>query len=174
MSEKIKTSEEIREELADKKVAKTYLSEFENGIKNQLNSFLKQISDFKPDFKVTHNISLSEELKAQKIALNEVTERLKALSIPERIEVLEKKETKIVFNDKTSQFLWWFCSISFFIAVAGAVYGMNAFVKIEALKKTEFEKGLFQGRNQMYNIAPSDKTRKYYDSNYPDWNKKIK
>ena len=31
MSEKIKTSEEIRMELADKKVAKTYLEEFEGG-----------------------------------------------------------------------------------------------------------------------------------------------
>ena len=39
MNDKIKTSEEVREELADKKVAKTYLSEFENGIKNQLDSF---------------------------------------------------------------------------------------------------------------------------------------
>lgn len=174
MSEKIKTSEEIREELADKKVAKTYLSEFENGIKNQLNSFLKQISDFKPDFKVTHNISLSEELKAQKIALNEVTERLNKLSIPQQIEIIQKKESKITFSDKTTQFLWWFCSISFLIAVAGAVYGINAFAKIEALKKTEYEKGIFIGRNQMYKIAPSDKTRKYYDANYPDWNKKIK
>ena len=63
MNDKIKTSEEVREELADKKVAKTYLSEFENGIKNQLDSFLNKISDFKPDFKVQHNITLSEELK---------------------------------------------------------------------------------------------------------------
>ena len=91
MNDKIKTSEEVREELADKKVAKTYLSEFENGIKNQLDSFLNKISDFKPDFKVTHNITLSEELKVQKIALNEVTERLNKLSIPEQIEVLQKK-----------------------------------------------------------------------------------
>jgi len=172
MNDKIKTSEEIKEELADKKVAKTYLAEFENGIKNHLNSFLKQISDFKPDFKVTHNITLSEELKAQKIALNEVTDRLNKLFIPERIEVLEKKETKIVFNDKTTQFLMWFCAISFFIAVAGAVYGINAFVEIEALKKAEFEKGVFKGRNQIYNIS-TKKSQNLIDKNYPDWNKKI-
>ena len=172
MSEKIKTSEEIREELADKKVAKTYLAEFENGIKNQLNSFLNQISDFKPDFKVTHNITLSEELKAQKIALNEVTERLNKLSIPERIEVLQKKETKITFSDKTTQFLMWFCGIAFFIAVAGAVYGINAFKEIEALKKTEFEKGVFKGRNQIYNIS-TKKSQNLIDKNYPDWSKKI-
>jgi hypothetical protein len=104
MNEKIKTSEEIREELADKKIAKTYLSEFENGIKNQLNSFLKQIGDFKPDFKVTHNIALSEELKAQKIALNEVTEKLKALSIPERIEVLQKKKLQSFLTTKPLNF----------------------------------------------------------------------
>ena len=146
MSEKIKTSEEIREELADKKVAKTYLAEFENGIKNQLNSFLNQISDFKPDFKVTHNITLSEELKAQKIALNEVTERLNKLSIPERIEVLQKKETKITFSDKTTQFLFWFCSICFVVAVAGAVYGINAYDKIDALKNEEYKKVVLVGR----------------------------
>lgn len=172
MNDKIKTSEEIKEELADKKVAKTYLSEFENGIKSQLNNFLKEINDFKPDFKVTHNIALSEELKAQKTALNEVTAKLKTLSIPERIEVLEKKETKIVFNDKTTQFLMWFCGISFFIAVAGAVYGINAFVEIEALKKAEFEKGIFKGRNQMYQIS-TDKSKARFNKNYPDWNKKI-
>ena len=39
MSEKIKTSEEIRVELADKKVAKTYLAEFENGINQKVNRF---------------------------------------------------------------------------------------------------------------------------------------
>ena len=39
MNDKIKTSEEIKEELADKKVGKTYLSEFENEIKSQLNNF---------------------------------------------------------------------------------------------------------------------------------------
>ena len=173
MNDKIKTSEEIKEELADKKVAKTYLSEFENGIKNQLNSFLKQIGDFKPDFKVTHNIALSEELKAQKTALNEVTAKLKTLSIPERIEILEKKETKIVFNDKTTKFLMWFCGISFFIAVAGAVYGINAFVEIEALKKAEFEKGIFKGRNQIYNIS-TKKSQNLIDKNYPEWRTKIK
>ena len=172
MSEKIKTSEEIREELADKKVAKTYLAEFENGIKNQLNSFLKQISDFKPDFKVTHNITLSEELKAQKLALNEVTERLNKLSIPERIEVLQKKETKITFSDKTTQFLIWFCGICFVVAVAGAVYGIKAFKEIEELKKEEFEKGVFKGRNQIYQIS-SKKSQNLIDKNYPDWNKKI-
>ena len=172
MNDKIKTSEEIKEELADKKVAKTYLSEFENGIKNQLNIFLKEINDFKPDFKITHNIALSEELKAQKIALNEVTEKLKALSIPEKIEVLQKKETTIIFNDKTTQFLMWFCGIAFLIAVAGAVYGINAFKEIEALKKTEFEKGVFKGRNQIYNIS-TKKSQNLIDKNYPDWSKKI-
>ena len=172
MSEKIKTSEEIREELADKKVAKTYLAEFENGIKNQLDSFLKQISAFKPDLNVTHNITLSEELKAQKIALKEVTERLNKLSFPEEIEILQKKETKITFSDKTTQFLMWFCGICFVVAVAGAVYGINAYDKIEDLKKEEFEKGVFKGRNQMYQIS-TDKSKARFDKNYPDWNKKI-
>ena len=171
MSEKIKTSEEIREELADKKVAKTYLAEFENGIKNQLNSFLKQISDFKPDFKVTHNITLSEELKAQKLALNEVTERLNKLSIPERIEVLQKKETKITFSDKTTQFLIWFCGICFVVAVAGAVYGIKAFKEIEELKKQEFEKGILEGRKQVYYNLPKQ-SQKFIDKKYPDWKTK--
>lgn len=172
MNEKIKTSEEIREELADKKVAKTYLSEFENGIKNQLNSFLKEIGDFKPDFKVTHNIALSEELKTQKIALNEVTTKLKTLSIPERIEILEKKETKIVFNDKTTQFLMYFCGICFVCAIAGVLYGWNAYENIAASDKTAFEKGIFKGRNQMYQIS-TDKSKARFDKNYPDWNTKI-
>lgn len=172
MNDKIKTSEEIREELADKKVAKTYLAEFENGIKNQLDSFLKQISAFKPDLNVTHNITLSEELKAQKIALKEVTERLNNLSFPEEIEILQKKETKITFSDKTTQFLMWFCGICFVVAVAGAVYGINAYDKIEDLKKEEFEKGVFKGRNQMYQIS-TDKSKARFDKNYPDWNKKI-
>ena len=171
MSDKIKTSEEIREELADKKVAKTYLAEFENGIKNQLNSFLNQISDFKPDFKVTHNITLSEELKAQKIALNEVTERLNKLSIPERIEVLQKKETKITFSDKTTQFLIWFCGICFVVAVAGAVYGIKAFKEIEELKKQEFEKGILEGRKQVYYNLPKQ-SQKFIDKKYPDWKTK--
>ena len=171
MSEKIKTSEEIREELADKKVAKTYLAEFENGIKNQLNSFLNQISDFKPDFKVTHNITLSEELKAQKIALNEVTERLNKLSIPERIEVLQKKETKITFSDKTTQFLIWFCGICFVVAVAGAVYGINAFKEIEELKKQECEKGILEGRKEVYYNLPKQ-SQKFIDKKYPDWKTK--
>ena len=171
MSEKIKTSEEIREELADKKVAKTYLAEFENGIKNQLNSFLNQISDFKPDFKVTHNITLSEELKAQKIALNEVTERLNKLSIPERIEVLQQKETKITFSDKTTQFLIWFCGICFVVAVAGAVYGIKAFKEIEELKKQEFEKGILEGRKQVYYNLPKQ-SQKFIDKKYPDWKTK--
>ena len=171
MNDKIKTSEEIREELADKKVAKTYLAEFENGIKNQLNSFLNQISDFKPDFKVTHNITLSEELKAQKIALNEVTERLNKLSIPERIEVLQKKETKITFSDKTTQFLMWFCGICFVVAVAGAVYGINAYDKIEDLKKEEFEKGILEGRKQVYYNLPKQ-SQKFIDKKYPDWKTK--
>ena len=171
MSEKIKTSEEIREELADKKVAKTYLAEFENGIKNQLNSFLNQISDFKPDFKVTHNITLSEELKAQKIALNEVTERLNKLSIPERIEVLQKKETKSAFSDKTTQFLIWFCGICFVVAVAGAVYGIKAFKEIEELKKQEFEKGILEGRKQVYYNLPKQ-SQKFIDKKYPDWKTK--
>ena len=171
MSEKIKTSEEIREELADKKVAKTYLAEFENGIKNQLNSFLNQISDFKPDFKVTHNITLSEELKAQKIALNEVTERLNKLSIPERIEVLQKKETKITFSDKTTQFLIWFCGICFVVAVAGAVYGIKAFKEIEEFKKQEFEKGILEGRKQVYYNLPKQ-SQKFIDKKYPDWKTK--
>ena len=149
------------------------LSEFENEIKSQLNNFLKEISDFKPDFKVTHNIALSEELKTQKTALNEVTAKLKTLSIPERIEILEKKETKIVFNDKTTKFLMWFCGISFFIAVAGAVYGINAFVEIEALKKAEFEKGIFKGRNQIYNIS-TKKSQNLIEKNYPEWRTKIK
>jgi hypothetical protein len=170
MSEKIKTSEEIREELADKKVAKTYLAEFENGIKNQLNSFLNQISDFKPDFKVTHNITLSEELKAQKIALNEVTERLNKLSIPERIEVLQKKETKITFSDKTTQFLFWFCSICFVVAVAGAVYGINAYDKIDALKNEEYKKGVLEGRKQIYYNLPKD-SQKFIEKKYPEWRK---
>lgn len=172
MNDKIKTSEEIREELADKKVAKTYLAEFENGIKNQLDSFLKQISAFKPDLNVTHNITLSEELKAQKIALKEVTERLNNISFPEEIEILQKKETKITFSDKTTQFLMWFCGICFVVAVAGAVYGINAYDKIEDLKKEEFEKGVFKGRNQMYQIS-TDKSKARFDKNYPDWNKKI-
>lgn len=172
MNDKIKTSEEIREELADKKVAKTYLAEFENGIKNQLDSFLKQISAFKPDLNVTYNITLSEELKAQKIALKEVTERLNNLSFPEEIEILQKKETKITFSDKTTQFLMWFCGICFVVAVAGAVYGINAYDKIEDLKKEEFEKGVFKGRNQMYQIS-TDKSKARFDKNYPDWNKKI-
>ena len=171
MNDKIKTSEEIREELADKKVAKTYLAEFENGIKNQLNSFLNQISDFKPDFKVTHNITLSEELKAQKIALNEVTERLNKLSIPERIEVLQKKETKITFSDKTTQFLIWFCGICFVVAVAGAVYGIKAFKEIEELKKQEFEKGILEGRKQVYYNLPKQ-SQKFIDKKYPDWKTK--
>jgi hypothetical protein len=118
-------------------------------------------------------IALSEELKAQKTALNEVTAKLKTLSIPERIEILEKKETKIVFNDKTTKFLMWFCGISFFIAVAGAVYGINAFVEIEALKKAEFEKGIFKGRNQIYNIS-TKKSQNLIDKNYPEWRTKIK
>ena len=67
----------------------------------------------------------------------------------------------------------WFCGISFFIAVAGAVYGINAFVEIEALKKAEFEKGIFKGRNQIYNIS-TKKSQNLIDKNYPEWRTKIK
>jgi len=168
MNDKIKTSEEIREELADKKVAKTYLAEFENGIKTELNEFLKEIKEFKPDFKVTHNILLSEELKEQKTALNEVTAKLKNLSIPDRIEVLEKKETKISFSDKTTQFLMWFCGICFVVAVAGAVYGINAFKDIQEVKREEFEKGILKGREQFYHNLPKD-SQKFLDNKYPEW-----
>ena len=45
-------------------------------------------------------------------------------------------------------------------------------VKIEALKKTEFEKGVFKGRNQLYNIS-TKKSQNLVDKNYPYWNKKI-
>lgn len=168
MSDKIKTSEEIREELADKKVAKTYLAEFENGIKTELNEFLKEIKEFKPDFKITHNILLSDELKAQKTALTEVTAKLKNLSIPDRIEVLEKKETKISFSDTTTKFLMYFCGICFVVAVAGAVYGINAFKDIQEVKREEFEKGILKGREQFYYNLPKD-SQKFLDNKYPEW-----
>ena len=66
----------------------------------------------------------------------------------------------------------WFCGICFVVAVAGAVYGINAYDKIEDLKKEEFEKGVFKGRNQIYQIS-SKKSQNLIDKNYPDWNKKI-
>ena len=171
MNEKIKTSEEIREELANKKVAKTYLSEFENGINQKLSRFEGVLASFKPTYEIKHNYN-TDEIKVLKNTLNEINLKLQKISIPEKIEVLEKKETKIVFNDKTTKFLMWFCGISFFIAVAGAVYGINAFKEIEALKKSEFEKGVFKGRNQIYNIS-TKKSQNLIDKNYPDWNTKI-
>ena len=174
MSEKIKTSEEIRMELADKKVAKTYLEEFEGGIKKELASFLKEISNFNPDFKITHNILLSEELKAQKTALNEVTAKLARLSIPDSIAILKKTETKILFNDKTTQFLTYFCGICFAIAVGGVLYGWNAYQNVAASNQAHFEKGILEGRKQIYNVVPSDKTRNFLDKKYPGWRTKIK
>ena len=39
-------------------------------------------------------------------------------------------------------------------------------------KKEEFEKGVFKGRNQIYQIS-SKKSQNLIDKNYPDWNKKI-
>lgn len=171
MNEKIKTSEEIKAELADKKVVKSYLSEFENGIKKELEDFLKEISNFKPDFKVTHSISLSEELKAQKTALNEVTAKLKSLSIPERIEMIEKKENKIVFSDKTTLFLMWFCSICFIVAVIGAIYGINTNQKQELFNKEFYEKGVLKGRKQIYDVS-SPKNKKMIDEKFPNWSTK--
>ncbi len=172
MNEKIKTSEEIRAELADKKIAKSYLSEFENGIEKRLNVFLNKIADFKPDFKVTHNITLSEELKAQKTALNEVTERLNKLSIPERIEVLQKKETKITFSDKTTKFLIYFCSICFIVAVIGFCYGFCAYQNTAASNKENYEKGIFEGRNHIYNVS-TEAGQKRIDKKYPEWKNKF-
>lgn len=172
MNEKIKTSEEIKAELADKKVAKSYLTEFENGIKKELNGFLKEIKDFKPDFKVTHNVSLSDELKAQKIALNQVTDKLKSLSIPERIETIEKRENKIVFSNKTTQFLTWFCSICFVVAVIGAIYGFNTYQKIEILNKKFYEKGVLKGRKQLYDVS-SPKNKKMIDEKFPNWSTQV-
>ena len=92
------------------------------------------------------------------------------LSIPEQIEVLQKKETKITFSDKTTQFLFWFCSICFVVAVAGAVYGINAYDKIDALKNEEYKKGVLEGRKQIYYNLPKD-SQKFIEKKYPEWRK---
>lgn len=171
MNETKKTTEEIIGELANRKVAKAYLDEFENGIKQEINGFKSFLVDFNPNYEIMHKYDV-EEVKKLKTALNEATTKLERLCIPEKIEISEKKETKIVFTDKTTKFLIYFCGIAFITAVAGTSYGINVFIKIEALKKTEFEKGVFKGRNQLYNIS-TKKSQNLVDKNYPYWNKKI-
>ena len=94
MSDKIKTSEEVREELADKKVAKTYLAEFENGINHKLSRFEDVLANFKPTCEIKHKYD-TDEIKRLNTALNEIVLKLQEISIPEKIEVLEKKENKI-------------------------------------------------------------------------------
>lgn len=179
MNETKKTTEEIRAELSDRKVAKAYLDEFENGISAKLSRFEGVLANFKPQHQITHEYDV-EEVKELKTALNKTTLQLeeatlklsRLYNIPEKIEILEKKETVVKFSDSTTKFLIYFCGICFVCAVGGASYGINAFIKIEALKKTEFEKGVFKGRNQLYNIS-TKKSQNLVDKNYPYWNKKI-
>lgn len=167
MSEKIKTSEEIRAELADKKVAKTYLAEFENGINQKLIDFKGFLSEFNPNYQIKHKYD-TEEIKTLNIALNEVYLKLKKLSIPEKIEIIEKKESKIIFTDRTTKFLIYFCSIAFIVAVGGFCYGYIAYSEVAKSNAESFEKGIFEGRSHIYNIStPAGKNR--IDKNHPDW-----
>ena len=95
MSEKIKTSEEIRVELADKKVAKTYLAEFENGINQKLIDFKGFLSEFNPNYQIKHKYD-TEEIKTLNIALNEVYLKLKKDE--------EKFERKVTYTESTIPF----------------------------------------------------------------------
>ncbi|CAM4105609.1 hypothetical protein FLBR109950_15890 [Flavobacterium branchiophilum] len=167
MSDKIKTSEEVREELADKKVAKTYLAEFENGINHKLSRFEGVLANFKPTCEIKHKYD-TDEIKRLNTALNEIVLKLQEISIPEKIEVLEKKENKITFTDRTTKWLTWFCSIAFVVAVGGFCYGYIAYSEVAKSNAESFEKGIFEGRNHIYNIStPAGKNR--IDKNHPDW-----
>ncbi len=62
----------------------------------------------------------------------------------------------------------WFCGICFVVAVAGAVYGINAFKDIQEVKREEFEKGILKGREQFYYNLPKD-SQSFLDNKYPEW-----
>ena len=105
------------------------MSEFENGINQKLSHFEVVLASFKPTYEIKHNYN-TDEIKALKNTLNEINLKLQKISIPEKIEVLEKKkETKIVFNDKTTQFLMWFCGITFLSLL------LEQFTELMLLKK---------------------------------------
>ena len=50
------------------------------------------------------------------------------------------------------------------MAVAGAVYGINAYDKIDALKNEEYKKGVLEGRKQIYYNLPKD-SQKFIEKN---------
>ena len=167
MTEKIKTTEEIKAELADKKIGKTYLAEFENGIKKELDGFKAVLFDFKPKHEVSYVLD-TKEIKSLNTALNEVISNLEKISIPNQIEVIERKENKITFSDATTKWLTWFCSIAFILAVGGVIYGINAYQNVTRTNAESFERGIFEGRKHIYNISPpAGKSR--IDKNYPNW-----
>jgi hypothetical protein len=166
MSE-IKTSEQIKAELEDKKVAKTYLSEFENGIKKELDDFKAVLFNFKPNYEVNHVLDVNE-IKSLKNTINEYNLKLQKFSIPEKIEILEKKENKITFTDATTKWLTWFCSIAFIITVAASSYAYIAYRDVAKSNAESFEKGIFEGRTHIYNIStPAGKNR--IDKSHPNW-----
>jgi hypothetical protein len=163
----IKTSEQVRAELEDKKVGKAYLSEFENGIKKELDDFKSVLFDFRPKHEINHVFD-AKEIKSLNLALNEVVLKLQSVSIPPQIEIVEKKEHKITFADATTKWLAWYCSIAFLIAIVGFCYGYNAYRNVEETNLANFEKGMFTGRNQIYNIStPAGKAR--IDKSHPNW-----
>jgi hypothetical protein len=166
----IKTSEEIKTELADKKIAKTYLAEFENGIEEKLKLFESKLNDFKPVFNIKHSITSLTDIEALNTSINDAVKQLNNISIPAKIELTEKKEIKISINDKTRAFLLTWSLVCFVLAVGGSVYGILAYKKTTASNQENFEKGIFKGRNQIYNISTSA-GRKRIDKNYPNWKK---
>jgi hypothetical protein len=166
MSE-IKTTEQVKAELEDRKVAKTYLSEFENGIKKKLDDFQDILTNFKPNYEVKHILD-TNEIKSLNIALNEAVLKLQKISIPNQIEIIEKKENKIIFADATTKWLTWFCGILFIVAVVGVSYGYIAYNDLRKSNAESFEKGIFEGRNDIYNIStPAGRNR--IDKSHPNW-----
>lgn len=163
----IKTSEQVRAELEDKKVGKAYLSEFENGIKKELDVFKGFLLGFRPKHEIKH-ILYTEEIKSLNLALNEVVLKLEKISVPSQIELIEKKEHKISFSDATTKFLFWFCGIVFTIALGSILYAWNIRSTMQEKNDLFYQTGVKNGQIQMYKSIPK-KNQKFIDDKYPNW-----
>jgi hypothetical protein len=155
-----------KEELAVKSDAKLFKEELDSA-ENRIKAI---ISDIKPKVTLEHVFHLHEIQEAIK-QLEMVKKDLKNIAIPKEIEIA--RTSKIQFDDKTRLFLLYWCGISSLVTAVCIYFAVSTYQRNDELNRIEQEKGIFVGRNQIYNIStPAGKKR--LDNLYPDWNKKIK
>jgi hypothetical protein len=149
--------------------------------KNQINSYKDEflifekritaiLSQERPNIKHEHIIQLPEIDNVLK-SIKNLEYRINEIDIPKEIEII--KTNKVQIDDKTRLFILYWLGISTVVTALAIIYGASTYTRNEELNRIEQEKGVFIGRNNIYNVS-TKAGQERIDRLYPDWNKKIK